>query len=333
MKIAMFGTQDFERLFFSQENAAFHHELLFHKENLHQGTLSMASGSEVICAFVNDVLDAPMLSALAAGRVRLIALRSAGYNNVDLSAAAKLKLTVMRVPSYAPPAIAEHAVALMMALNRHIPQAYNRVRDGNFDLNGLIGFNMIGKTVGIVGTGNIGTALARIMKGFGCKVLAYDVRQNQDCIQLGVEYTDLPVLLSQSDIVSLHCPLTKETGHLINEHTLRVMKPGSMLINTARGGIIDAKAVVDALKKKDRLAYFGMDVYEEEGPLFFADRSSTIIEDDVFERLTTFPNVIVTGHQSFVTREALTEIAHITLGNISDFAAGKPKAENVIAAS
>ena len=332
MKVALFSTQNFERPFFLQANKEFRHELLFHKEALHQETAPMATGFPAVCAFINDKLDAVTLSALVAGGTRLVALRSAGYNNVDLPAAEKLKITLMRVPAYAPAAIAEYAVALMLTLNRHIHQAYNRVREGNFDLNNLVGFNMSGKTVGIVGTGKIGTALAHIMKGFGCELLGYDVYHNPTCIELGLRYTDLPTLLAQSDIISIHCPLTPETKHLVNEQTIQLMKPGTMLINTARGAIVDASAVIEALKKKDRLSYFGMDVYEEEGPLLFSDLSSTIIQDDVFERLTTLPNVVVTGHQAFLTREALTQIADITLGNISDFEAGSPKAENIIAA-
>ena len=332
MKVALFSTQNFERPFFLQANKKFRHELLFHKEALHQETAPMATGFPAVCAFINDKLDAVTLSALVAGGTRLVALRSAGYNNVDLPAADKLKITLMRVPAYAPAAIAEYAVALMLTLNRHIHQAYNRVREGNFDLNNLVGFNMSGKTVGIVGTGKIGTALAHIMKGFGCELLGYDVYHNPTCIELGLRYTDLPTLLAQSDIISIHCPLTPETKHLVNEQTIQLMKPGTMLINTARGAIVDASAVIEALKKKDRLSYFGMDVYEEEGPLLFSDLSSTIIQDDVFERLTTLPNVVVTGHQAFLTREALTQIADITLGNISDFEAGSPKAENIITA-
>ena len=332
MKVALFSTQNFERPFFMHANKKFRHELLFHKEELHQETAPMAAGFPAVCAFINDKLDAVTLSALVAGGTRLVALRSAGYNNVDLPAADKLKITLMRVPAYAPAAIAEYAVALMLTLNRHIHQAYNRVREGNFDLNNLIGFNMSGKTVGIVGTGKIGTALAHIMKGFGCELLGYDVYHNPACIELGLRYTDLPTLLAQSDIISIHCPLTPETKHLVNEQTIQLMKPGTMLINTARGAIVDASAVIEALKKKDRLSYFGMDVYEEEGPLLFSDLSSTIIQDDVFERLTTLPNVVVTGHQAFLTREALTQIADVTLGNISDFEAGSPKAENIITA-
>ncbi len=332
MKVAFFSTHDFERDFFTQENAEYRHELCFHKETLNKNTAHIASGIPAVCAFVTDNLDAATLRELAAGGTRLLALRAAGYNNVDVAEAGKLGLTVLRVPAYAPAAIAEHAVALMMTLNRRIHQAYNRVRDGNFKLDNLIGFNMSGKTAGIVGTGNIGAALARIMHGFGCKLLGYDVYHNPACTKLGMSYTDLPTLLAESDIVSLHCPLTPETTHLINDETLRLMKPGSMLINTARGAIVDARAVMEALKRKDRLAYFAMDVYEREDPIFFSDHSATIIEDDVFQRLTTFPNVIITGHQAFLTREALMEIAHTTLGNISDFEAGRRKAANMVSA-
>jgi D-lactate dehydrogenase len=240
-------------------------------------------------------------------------------------------MTVARVPSYAPDAIAEHAVTLMLTLNRNIHRAYNRVRDGDFDLNGLVGFNMAAKTVGIIGTGKIGTALARIMKGFGCNLLGYDTRKNPTCMQLGMNFTDLPSLLTQSDIVSLHCPLTPETTHLINHHTVNLMKRGSMLINTARGALIDARAVIDALKTRNHLWYLGIDVYEGEGPLFFTDLSSTVIQDDVFERLTTFPNTVITGHQAFLTREALQEIAHVTLSNVSNFETGRLNDENVVA--
>ncbi|WP_454621961.1 2-hydroxyacid dehydrogenase [Bradyrhizobium cenepequi] len=332
MKVALFSTHEFEREFFMRANIPLHHELLFNSETLHQGTAVMAKDIPAVCVFLTDELDAATLSVLARGGTKLLALRSAGYNNVDLEAAARLGITVVRVPAYAPAAIAEHAIALMLTLNRHIHKAYNRVREGNFDLNGLLGFNMSGKTIGIVGTGKIGTALARIMRGFDCELLGYDVIRNPDCIDIGVRYVDLQMLLAKSDIVSLHCPLTSETKHLINEHRLGLMKPRSMLINTARGAIVDAHAVMEALKNGGPLLYFGMDVYEEEDSLFFSDRSSTIISDDVFERLTTFPNVVITGHQAFLTREALTAIAHVTLCNVSDFEAGHLKAENIVAA-
>jgi D-lactate dehydrogenase len=239
-------------------------------------------------------------------------------------------MTVMRVPAYSPQAVAEHAVALMLTLNRNINHAYNRVREGNFDLRGLVGFNIAGKTVGIVGTGKVGSALAEIMKGFGCRLLGYDTYHNTACLALRMEYVALAELLRESDIVSLHCPLTPKTKHLINQTTINLMKRGSMLINTARGALIDTRAAVDALKSRTHLSYLGIDVYEEEAPLFFADLSSTVIQDDTFERLTTLPNVVITGHQGFLTHEALTEIAEITMTNISDFQSGHQNTENIV---
>jgi D-lactate dehydrogenase len=295
MKIAIFSTQAYDRHALDEANKQFNHELVYYGENLHRTTAAMAAGWPAVCAFVDDILDGPTLSQLGAGGTRLIALRSAGYNNVDLPSAQRLKIIVARVPAYSPQAVAEHAVALMLTLNRNIHRAYNRVREGNFDLNGLVGFNMAGRTVGIVGTGKVGTALARIMKGFDCKLLGYDTRRNPICVELGMKYADLPSLLAESDIVSLHCPLTPETKHLINNQTISLMKRGSMLINTARGALIDARAAIDALKTRDHLWYLGIDVYEGEGPLFFTDLSSTIIQDAVFERLTTFPNTVITG--------------------------------------
>jgi D-lactate dehydrogenase len=329
MKTAVFSTKAYDRHALDEANKQFKHDLIYHGESLHWATAAMAAGCPAVCAFVNDTLDGPTLSVLAGSGTRLIALRSAGYNNVDLPAALKLKMTVMRVPAYSPQAVAEHAVALMLTLNRNIQHAYNRVREGNFDLDGLVGFNIAGKTAGIVGTGKIGTALAHIMKGFNCRLLGYDTYKNPACLALDMTYADLPDLLSESDIVSLHCPLTEETRHLIDGKALSLMKKGSMLINTARGALIDTCAVIEALKTR-HLSYLGIDVYEEEGPLFFADLSSTIIEDDLFERLTTFPNVVITGHQGFLTREALSQIAEVTLANISSFQSGRPTAENLI---
>jgi D-lactate dehydrogenase len=331
MKTAIFSTKAYDRQALDEANKQFKHELIYHGESLHQATAAMAAGYPAVCAFVNDTLDGPTLSVLAEGGTRLMALRCAGYNNVDLVAAQKLKMTVMRVPAYSPQAVAEHAVALMLTLNRNIQHAYNRVREGNFDLDGLVGFNIAGKTVGIVGTGKIGAALAHIMKGFNCRLLGYDTYKNPACLALEISYVDLPVLLADSDIVSLHCPLTEKTRHLIDGKALSLMKKGAMLINTARGALVDTGAVIEALKTK-HLAYLGIDVYEEEGPLFFADLSSTIIEDDLFERLTTFPNVVITGHQGFLTREALTHIAEVTLGNISGFQSGSPNPQNMVKA-
>jgi D-lactate dehydrogenase len=332
MKTAVFSAKEYDRQFLDEANKKHKHELIYHSESLHRTTAANAGGCPAVCAFVNDQLDGPALSVLAAGGTRLIVLRSAGFNNVDLASAQKMKMTVMRVPAYSPQAVAEHAVALMLTLNRNIHRAYNRVREGNFDLTGLVGFNMAGKTVGIVGTGKIGTALAQIMKGFGCRLLGYDTYNNPACLALGMRYVDLPRLLTESDIVSLHFPLTPETTHMINCKNIALMKRGSMLINTARGALVDTSAAIDALKTRDHLWYLGIDVYEEEGSLFFTDLSSTIIQDDVFERLTTLPNVLITGHQGFLTREALTHIAETTLGNISDFQSGQQKSDNLVTA-
>jgi len=332
MKTAVFSTKAYDRQSLDEANKQSGHELIYYSESLHRATAAMAKGCPAVCAFVNDTLDGPTLAVLAEGGTRLIVLRCAGYNNVDLAAAERLKMTVMRVPAYSPQAVAEHAVALMLTLNRKIHHAYIRVREGNFELNGLVGFTMAGKTVGIVGTGKIGTALAHIMKGFNCRLLGCDTYNNPACLALDMKYVDLSDLLTESDIVSLHCPLTEETKYLINEKTLRLMKKGSMLINTARGALIETRAVIEALKRRDRLSYLGIDVYEEEEPLFFKDLSLTIIEDDLFVRLMTFPNVLITGHQGFLTREALAEIAEVTLANISGFQSAKAKPENLVGA-
>jgi D-lactate dehydrogenase len=254
LRTAVFSTREYDRQFLDEANRKFKHELIYHAESLHRATATVAAGCPAVCAFVDDQLDGSTLAVLAAGGSRLIALRSAGFNNVDLGSAEKLKMTVMRVPAYSPEAVAEHAVALMLALNRNIHHAYNRVREGNFDLSGLVGFNLAGKTVGIVGTGKIGTALAHIMKGFGCRLVGYDTYNNPACLALDMKYVDLSSLLAESDIISLHCPLTPETAHLINCKTIALMKRGSMLINTARGALIDTRAAIDALKTRDHLS-------------------------------------------------------------------------------
>jgi D-lactate dehydrogenase len=330
MKIAIFSTQEFEREFLDAANASFRHELVYFSERLHDQTAQLAAGFPAVCVFITDQPDGATLTTLAGEGVRLIALRSAGFNNVDLSVATRLGLTVLRVPAYSPHAVAEHAVALMLTLNRKIHRAYNRVREGDFQLDGLMGFDMFGKTVGLVGTGKIGAVLAQIMAGFGCNLLGFDTYRNPACLALGLEYVGLERLLRDSDIVSLHCPLTPDTHYLINGERIALMKRGSMLINTARGALIDTAAAIEALKSREHFWYLGIDVYEEEGPPLFEDLSSTIIQDDVFARLTTFPNVVVTGHQGFLTREALTNIAETTLANARDFEAGKPKSENLV---
>ncbi len=322
MRMAVFSSKPYDVTFLTAANQGLGHELHFLESRLVKETSALAAGFPAICAFVNDQLDAEVLARLATGGTRLIALRSAGYNNVDLPAAARLGLSVTRVPAYSPHAVAEHTVALILALNRKVHRAWARVREGNFSLDGLLGFDLVGRTVGVVGTGKIGAAVARIMAGFGCRMLAFDPYPNPDCVALGVSYVPFTDLLTRSDIVSLHCPLTPETRHLMDATALERMKPGAMLINTGRGALVDTKAVIEALKS-GRLGHLGLDVYEEEAALFFEDRSWRVLQDDVFARLLTFPNVIVTGHQGFFTAEALTAIAETTVRAVTEFEQGR----------
>jgi D-lactate dehydrogenase len=322
MKVSVFSTKSYDRTFLEAANQRHGHELIFFEPRLTDRTASLAYGSEAVCVFINDQLDAQILSALAHHGTRLIALRAAGFNNVDLEAAAHQGIVVVRVPAYSPYAVAEHAVALILALNRRIYRAYNRVRDDNFSLEGLLGFDLHGSTVGVVGTGKIGQCFAQIMKGFGCHLLAYDVQPNPACLDLGVQYVDLPRLLSTSDIISLHCPLMPSTYHLINAQSLQHLKDGVMVINTSRGGLIETPAAIAAIKS-GKIGYLGIDVYEQEESLFFEDLSNTVIQDDEFQLLQSFPNVLITAHQAFFTRNALTNIAETTLANISDIAAGR----------
>ena len=284
-------------------------------------TARLAEGCAVICTFVNDPLNAATLEVLSALGVKLVALRCAGFNQVDLRAAERLGITVARVPAYSPYAVAEHAVALILTLNRNIHRAYNRVREGNFALEGLLGFDLHGKTVGVIGTGKIGAVFARILRGFGMTVLAHDVQPNAELEADGLRYVGLEELLERSDIVSLHCPLTPQTQHLVNAERLGRMKRGAMLVNTSRGALVDTPAVIEALKS-GCLGALALDVYEEEGDLFFENLSDRVIQDDVFMRLLTFPNVLITGHQAFFTREALTGIAQTTLENVTAFETG-----------
>jgi D-lactate dehydrogenase len=320
MKVAIFSTKGYDRQSLAAANRG--HELVFFEPRLSQETSRLADGFEAVCAFVNDNLGAEVLEALAAGGTRLIALRSAGFNHVDLVAAERLGLIVARVPAYSPHAVAEHALGLILTLNRKIHRAHARVREGNFSLEGLLGFDIHGRTVGIIGTGKIGQIFARIMSGFGCTLLAFDPYPNKECEASGVRYASLPRLFKQADIISLHCPLTPETHHIIDEGALAQMKDGVMLINTSRGALIDTPAVIKALKS-GKLGYLGLDVYEEEADLFFEDLSERVIHDDVFTRLLTFPNVVITGHQGFFTEEALKNIAETTIGNISAFERGE----------
>lgn len=324
MRVLLFSSQHYDQESFSQAASGSAVELHYQSARLTQGTVALAQGFEVVCAFINDELDATVLERLAAGGTRLVALRSAGYNHVDLDAARRLNLAVVRVPAYSPHAVAEHAVALILALNRRLHRAYNRTREGDFTLHGLTGFDLHGKTVGVVGTGQIGAAFARIMAGFGCQLLAYDPSPNPELLALGARYVELPELLRQARIISLHCPLTDHTRHLINAQSLAGLQPGAMLINTGRGALVDTPALIDALKS-GQLGYLGLDVYEEEAQLFFEDRSDLPLQDDVLARLLTFPNVIVTAHQAFLTHEALAAIAATTLDNIIRWTAGDPQ--------
>jgi D-lactate dehydrogenase len=323
IRVAVFSTKPYDRHMLEEHNHHHRHELTFFEPRLTSETAALAAGFDAVCLFVNDVGSAAVLERLAAGGTRMLALRSAGYNHVDLEAAQRLGMTVARVPAYSPYAVAEHAVGLMLALNRNIHRAYNRVRDGNFALDGLLGFDMREKTVGVVGTGKIGLAVTHILRGFGCTLLGYDVFHNPECEALGLRYVELDELLARSDVITLHCPLTPQTYHLIDDAALARMRAGAMLINTSRGALVDAAAAIEALKS-GRLGYLGLDVYEEEADLFFEDLSNRVIRDDVFARLLTFPNVIITGHQAFFTRTALAAIAETTLGNITAFANGMP---------
>ena len=321
MRVAVFSTHPFDRQFLDQANAG-RHDLHYLEARLTAATAALAAGHLAVCAFVNDRMDAAVLRTLADGGTRLIALRSAGFNNVDLGAAKSLGFTVARVPAYSPHAVAEHTIALVLALNRRIHRAYARVREGNFALDGLLGFDLAGKTVGVVGTGQIGTVVCRILLGFGCRVIACDVAPSDECRALGVVYVPLDELWRLSDIITLHTPLTKDTRHMVDETAIRQMKHGVMIVNTGRGALVDTRALIGGLKS-GQIGYLGLDVYEEEEGLFFEDQSSTVLQDDVFARLLTFPNVLVTAHQAFFTREALHAIGETTIANLTAFEEGR----------
>jgi len=323
MKVAIFSTKSYDRQFLTAANSNHHHELCFFEPHLTSDTARLASECPAVCVFVNDQLDEKTLKTLANQGTNLIALRSAGYNNVDLKTAAELGMTIVRVPAYSPYAVAEYAIGLILTLNRQIHRAYNRVRENNFSLDGLLGFDLHNRTVGIIGTGKIGVIVAKILKGFGCQLLAYDLYPNSECEALGVKYIELSELYASSDIITLHCPLSRETHHLINAQALEQMKPGVMLINTSRGALIDTKSVISALKSR-KIGYLGLDVYEKESDLFFEDLSDAVIQDDTFQRLLTFPNVLITGHQAFFTENALSNIAETTLSNLTALEQGQP---------
>ncbi len=321
MDAVVFSTKRFDEQYLSPRAERAGHRLRFLEARLDEDTARLAEGVPAACLFVNDKGDAATLERLADAGVKLLALRSAGFNHVDLDAAERFGLTVARVPAYSPNGVAEHAMGLVLALNRKLHKAYNRVREGNFSIDGLMGFDLAGRRVGVIGTGKIGVCFARIAAGFGCEVLGFDPYPNDDAREAGLRYVDLPELLEQSDIVSLHCPLTPSTHHLIDADATRRMKRGAMLINTSRGALIDTMAAIDALKD-ERLGSLGIDVYEEESDFFFRDLSEQVLRDDLLARLLTFPNVLVTSHQAFFTREAVESIADTTIGNITAYEQG-----------
>jgi len=321
MKIAFFSAKPYDKLFFNRYNT-YGLEIEYYETHLGPHIVNVVEDAIAVCVFVNDKLSADVIAALAAKGVKIIALRCAGFNNVDLEAAKAHGIRVCRVPAYSPEAVAEHAVAMLLTLNRKTHKAYNRVREQNFALNGLLGFNLHGKTVGIIGTGKIGKAFCKIMLGFGSNVIAYDLYKDAELEPLGVQYKTQEEVLQQSDVISLHCPLTADNHYLINKDTLAQMKKGVTLINTSRGGLVCTADVIEALKQ-GHVGHLGIDVYEQEEKLFFRDLSANIIEDDAIQRLMSFPNVLVTAHQAFFTDEALSQIAQVTLSGINAFAKGE----------
>ena len=329
MRVAVFSTKSYDRQFLNAANTDHAHDLIYFEPKLDRTTAPLAVGFPVVCLFINDAPDVATLEILASGGTRLLALRSAGFNHVDLKAAARLGIRVMRVPAYSPYAVAEHAVALILMLNRKLYRAYNRVRDDNFSLEGLLGFDLHGRTVGVVGTGKIGMVFAQIMHGFGCQLLGYDAYPNPQFEAIGAaRYVQLPELIENADIISLHCPLLPTTYHLIDAEAIDLMKPNTMLINTSRGGLIDTKAAIGGIKS-GKIGYLGLDVYEQEENLFFEDLSDTVIQDDDYQLLQSFPNVVLTAHQAFFTRDALENIAETTLKNITDFEQARPSPNEV----
>jgi D-lactate dehydrogenase len=329
MRVALFGAKPYDRRFFE---AALKNEpelaVEYFEERLNVHTVPLADGYEAVCLFVNDHATAPILDRLVQGGCKFIALRSAGFNNVDMPHADAIGLTVARVPAYSPHAVAEHAMALLLSVLRRTYRAYNRTRDGNFELEGLLGRCLYGATIGVIGTGKIGLVFAQIARGFGSTLLAHDPYPNPELERLGGRYVDLPTLLRESDVISLHCPLTPESHYLIDEAAVDSMKRGVILVNTSRGGLVDTRAIIEGLKS-GQIGGLALDVYEQEESLFFENLSDTIIQDDVFQRLLTFPNVLVTGHQAFFTEEALNAIAETTVANLAAFARGEPLVNRV----
>jgi len=333
MKIAMFYAKDYEKPQFELVRAATGHEITYIPEALNARTAPLAKGHDAVCIFVNDTCDKPTVDQLADLGVRLVLCRSAGFNQVDLVAAKARGLTVMRVPAYSPESIAEATVGMVLTLIRHLHHQYNRVRNGNFSMDNLVGFTLNGRTAGIVGTGKIGFATARILKGFGCRLLGSDPYPNPDCLDVGMTYVERPDLFRQADVVILTAPLTPDTRHMVNTESLKLFKKGSVLVNTGRGALVDATAVLAALKSLETVHYVGIDVYEDEAGLFFENLSATIVQDDTLQLLTTYKNCLVTPHTAWLTREALNDIAQITLDNASSYVAGHPNTSNVVAAT
>jgi D-lactate dehydrogenase len=330
MNIAVFSAKRYDRDYLDAANAASGHRITYFDVPLERETVSLAHAYDAVCIFVNDKADADVLEALSHGGTRLVALRCTGFNNVDLQAAARFGIKVVRVVTYSPYSVAEHAVALLLAINRKIHRAYNRTRDSNFALDGLMGFDLHGKTVAVVGTGKIGRVFARIMLGFGCEVIGYDKYPSAEFEALGARYAQPGEIGARADMISLHCPLTPETHYIINADALSRAKRGALLVNTSRGGLVDTEAAIEALKS-GQLGGLAIDVYEQEADLFFRDLSSTIITDDVFQRLLSFPNVIVTGHQAFFTQEAISTICETTVKSVNEFAAGQPLSNEIMA--
>ncbi|MDD9898899.1 MAG: 2-hydroxyacid dehydrogenase [Candidatus Melainabacteria bacterium] len=328
MKIAFFSAKSYEQPFFEQANEGLGHEFKFIDCHLERSTVEFAQDCQAVCVFVNDDLSRCTLLKLKEQGVKLIALRCAGYNNVDLDSAAELGLDVVRVPSYSPDAVAEHAIALILTLNRKTHKAYNRTREANFSIDGLMGFDLKGKTVGIFGLGQIGHSFAERMAAFGCKILVHDPYLNE--ITHDYDLVTSCEIFKQADIISLHCPLTPETHHMIDSKAIQAMKPGVMLINTSRGAVVDTKSVIQGLKT-GHIGYFALDVYEEEADYFFEDLSNTVVCDDSLARLMTFPNVLITGHQAFFTQEAMEQIAQTTMNSVEDSAQGRKLANQVTA--
>ena len=321
MQVTLFSTKIYEKDFFESKNKKYKHQITFLETPLNYHSINSFQGCDAICVFVNDILDKDILNALSSAKIKIIALRCAGFNNVDIIYADKLNIPVVRVSKYSPNAVAEHTLALLLALNRKTHRAYNRVREGNFSLQGLMGFDLYRKTVGVIGTGAIGTIFAKIMKALGARVFAYDMYYNQNLNKEGVEYLPFMDLIKVSDIISLHIPLNPDTYHILDNDTISKMKTGVVIINTSRGALLDSKAVISNLKN-GKIGSLGIDVYEQEADLFFQDLSDKIIQDDIFMRLTTFPNVLITAHQAFFTQDAMEQIADVTLRNLYEFERG-----------